>query len=175
MSYTARRSIAAARGRALKPRGVARAGNTRSPATAGLKTNRYGRAGTRNKQNDRMDRKRMRETDKGGAILVDRRGAVKWLPQNAMTVDLLEQLIDERRIDQCVALQQADGWFIVLATLPRERGVRHLATFRALGRPRRFSRLDVLFRLLHETLGYNGAIQVLPYTPASASKRLGAR
>jgi len=127
------------------------------------------------KSNSGVNRKKVRQIDGGGAARLDRRGAVKLMTENAMTVTLLEQLIADRRIDQCVAFQQADGWFIVLAKLTRERDVRHLATFRALSRPRRFSRLDVLFKLLHETLGYNGVIQVLPYSPTATAKRLGAR
>ena len=127
------------------------------------------------KSNGRVDRKKVRQADEGGAARLDRRGAVKRVTENAMTVTLLEQLIADRRIDQCVAFQQADGWFIVLAKLTRERDVRHLATFRALSRPRRFSRLDVLFKLLHRTLGYNGIIQVLPHSPTASSKRPGAQ
>jgi hypothetical protein len=37
------------------------------------------------------------------------------------------------------------------------------ATFREMGKPGRFTRQDVLSRLLHEMLGHNGVIQVLPY------------
>jgi hypothetical protein len=107
-------------------------------------------------------------------ITIDRRAVVKWMTENAITIAALEQLVADRRVDQCVAVQQADGWFIVLAKLSREREVRFLATFRELGKPRRFSRLDVLFRLLHDELGYNGVIQVLPYSRAGVTKRLGA-
>ena len=121
-----------------------------------------------------MDRYRMRETDGRATITIDRRGLVKWMTENAITIATLEQLVTDRRVDQCVAFQQADGWFIVLVKLSRERDVRFLATFRALGKPRRFSRLDVLFKLLHDTLGYNGVIQVLPYSRAGVAKRLGA-
>lgn len=122
----------------------------------------------------RAGRGRAWQADVSDAVRVDRRGAVKWMTENAMTVTLLEQLIADKRIDQCVAFQQADGWFIVMAKLTRERDVRYLATFRAQGKPRRFSRLDVLFRLLHETLGYNGVIQVLPHSRSATTKRLGA-
>jgi len=103
-----------------------------------------------------------------------RRGLVKWMTENAITIAALEQLVTDRRVDQCVAFQQADGWFIVLVKLTRERDIRFLATFRELGKPRRFSRLDVLFKLLHDTLGYSGVIQVLPYSRAGVAKRLGA-
>jgi hypothetical protein len=96
------------------------------------------------------------------------------MTENAITIAALEQLVTDRRVDQCVAFQQADGCFIVLAKLTRERDVRFLATFRELGKPRRFGRLDVLFKLLHDTLGYNGLIHVLPYSRAGVTKRLGA-
>jgi hypothetical protein len=99
---------------------------------------------------------------------------VKWVTENAITIAALEELVTDRRVDQCVAFQQADGWFIVLAKLTRERDVRFLATFSELGNPRRFSNLDVPFKLLHDTLGYNGVIQVLPYSRAGVTKRLGA-
>jgi len=124
--------------------------------------------------NGSMDRHRMREMDGRATITIDRRGLVKWMTENAITIAALEQLVTDRRVDQCVAFQQADGWFIVLVKLSRERDVRFLATFRELGKPRRFSRLDVLFKLLHDTLGYNGVIQVLPYSRAGVAKRLGA-
>jgi hypothetical protein len=114
----------------------------------------------------------MREVNGGATLRIDSRGVVKWTKESAITIALFGQLIDERRVDQCVAFQQADGWFIVLAKLSRERDVRYLATFRELAKPRRFSRLDVLFKLLHDTLGYNGVIQVLPYSRAAVAKRL---
>ena len=126
----------------------------------------------RNESNGSMDRNRVREANGGATLRIDSRGVVKWMKENAITIALLGQLIADRRVDQCVAFQQADGWFIVLAKLSRERDVRYLATFRDLGKPRRFSRLDVLFKLLHETLGYNGVIQVLPYSRAAVAKRL---
>jgi len=116
----------------------------------------------------------MREANGGATLTTDRRGVVKWIMENAITLTLLKQLIGDRRVDQCVAFQQADGWFVMLAKLPKDRDFRYLATFRELGKPRRFSRLDVLFRLLHGTLGYNGVIQVLPYSRAGVAKRLEA-
>ena len=121
-----------------------------------------------------MDGRRMHELNGGASIATDRRGMVKWIMENAITLTLLRQLIGDRRVDQCVAFQQSDGWFVVLAKLTRDRDFRYLATFREMGKPRRFSRLDVLFRLLHRTLGYNGVIQVLPYSRGAAAKRLEA-
>lgn len=108
------------------------------------------------------------------ALTLDRRGDVKWMTENAITVAAFEQLVNDRRVDQCVAFQQADGWFIVLAKVSRERDVRFVATFREMSKPRRFSRLDVLFKLLHDSLGYSGVIQVLPYSTGGVAKRLEA-
>ena len=125
------------------------------------------------KSNGSMDRNRMRQVEVGAAITIDRRGVVKRMREDAITITQLQQLVADRRVDYCLAFQQADGWFTVRAKLSRERDVRYLATFRQLGKPRRFSRLDVLFKLLHDTLGYNGVIQVLPYSRTGAAKRLG--
>jgi hypothetical protein len=97
------------------------------------------------------------------------------MTESAITIAALEQLVNGQRVDQCIVLQQADGWFIVLAKVSREREVRFLATFRQMGKPRRFSRLDVLFKLLHDTLGFNGQIQVLPYSRDGVAKRFEAR
>ena len=124
--------------------------------------------------NSSMDGHRMREVKGGARLTTDRRGWVKWIMENAITITLLRQLIGDQRVDQCVAFQQSDGWFVVLAKLARDRDFRYLATFREMGKPRRFSRLDVLFRLLHGTLGYNGVIQVLPYSRVGVAKRLEA-
>jgi hypothetical protein len=124
--------------------------------------------------NGSMGGNRMHEADGGATLTTDRRGVVKWIMENAITSALLKQLIGDQRVDQCVAFQQADGWFVVLAKLPKDRDFRYLATFRQLSKPRRFSRLDVLFWLLHDTLGFSGVIQVLPYSRAGVAKRLEA-
>jgi hypothetical protein len=126
------------------------------------------------KSNGSMDRFRKRQVDEGATITINRRGVVTRMTENAITITQLQQLVTDRRVDYCLAFQQADGWFTVRAKLSRERDVRYLATFREVGKPRRFSRLDVLFKLLHDTLGYNGVIQVLPYSRTGAAKRLGA-
>jgi hypothetical protein len=144
-----------------------------APIAGRADQDRRRRPGTfRNDSNRNKDMSRMREANGGATLRIDSRGVVKWTKENAITIALFGQLIDDRRVDQCVAFQQADGWFIVLAKLSRERDVRYLATFRELAKPRRFSRLDVLFKLLHDTLGYNGVIQVLPYSRAAVAKRL---
>jgi hypothetical protein len=123
-----------------------------------------------------MDGQRMHGVNGGATITTDRRGVGKWMwiMENAITIALLKQLIGDQRVDHCVAFQQADGWFVVLAKMPRDRDFRYLTTFRHIRKPRRFSRLDVLYRLLHETLGYNGVIQVLPYSRGGVAKRLEA-
>lgn len=124
--------------------------------------------------NGSKDTRRTRQADEGATIAIDRRGVVTRMAENAVTITELEQLIGESRIDYCLAFQQPDGWFTVRAKLARERDLRYLVTFRQQGRPRRFSRLDVLFRLLHHTLGYNGVIQVLPYSQPGVTKRPAA-
>jgi len=118
---------------------------------------------------------RMRQIDGGATITIDRRGVVTRMMEEAVTITELQQLVGDRRVDYCLVFQQADGRFTVKAKLSRERDVRYLATFRELGKPRRFSRLDVLFNLLHDRLGYSGAIQVLPYSRTAGPKRQRAR
>jgi hypothetical protein len=113
----------------------------------------------------------MRQVDESATITIDRRGVVTRMTENAITITQLQQLVADERVDYCLAFQQADGWFTVRAKLSRERDLRYLATFRQLARPRRFSRLDVLFKLLHDTLGYNGVLQVLPSSPTGVAKR----
>jgi hypothetical protein len=159
MSYIRRRQD---RHTGPRPRGSAddRFSATRRPELP----NQHARHGS----NGRTNRGWLR-IDRGGALTIDRRGAVKWMTENAITIAALEEPVTGRRVGQCVAFDQADGWFIVLAKLTRECYVRPLATFREVGKPRRFSRLDVLFKLLHDTLGYNGVI----HSRAGFMKRLG--
>ena len=110
-----------------------------------------------------------------GRLRFFRRGVVKWMRKNAITLTQLEKLIAERRVDCCIAYQQPDGWFTVLTKLARENDARHLVTFRQLSKPRRFRRMDVVFKLLHDKLGYNRIIQVLPYSRSGVAKQLQKR
>jgi hypothetical protein len=94
----------------------------------------------------------------------------KWSSEYGVTLTAMAEFIAEDKIEQCVALQQSDGWFVVIIKLRRERVVRHLATFRVLAKPRRFRRLDVMFKVLVKDLGYSGPLQVLQYVRGSGRR-----